>query len=1688
MIPKNYTIDQRYTVEKVLGDGLSGEVLLVKDSEGLKALKFLKKVQMNVSREEALQNFKNEFSILKELNHPHISRILDFGFDAKLQKYYLTTEYVSGGDLDTFCAKASLETKEKLIIEVLRALNYLHSRGIFHFDIKPQNILVGHNEQGEPVAKVIDFGLAGYGSPGKKVGTPIYMAPEVIQGGHLDGRTDLYSTGVMIYKILTGVNPFSGKSFQEIAEKQLHFIPEPMTAHNSHIPESWNHIVARLLKKDPNERYAQAAIVIRDFNFLSHNKFEIETKDTKLSYLPEKGTLIARENEWKKCTQLFEDVYEKEQSTRERLLIIEGEKGTGKTRLLSELKAYSQLKNVPVLTLSQYKEQKEHPEKYLLLIDAPHLSVNEVNKLISEHLTKTVLVIWAVETAPKNWSGSQVIHLEPYSKSDLKTYLESVTGLPDAPSVWIDEIYKRTQGNPLFVSEFVKALLDQDLFYDESGKWEVSTFEDVKIDFSKIHIPSSVEDVLKEKFLQLTDLGQNIIAWLAINRSPLHYSDFQVLESHPNLIHKLNHLVSCDFLEYQILSQRYSLKNLVFEDIVNSLLSEEDIRKKHEVLAHHFTQTRPNHVLSLYHQSFHADDEVAKTALLKMSEFHLQNSAFDEAITDMRRYVEIAETHFELKDQNVFMSLGQALTLSGQYQQANQIYIKLIDLLNGDAKSSSQDLLKVYLRCIDVYNKQDLLESVEAFCDKVQSIIDLDQDQKVISMILENYRAHLLFKRGQIESAYERFLSTREQWKHSFSDSEKQAVMNNRLVDIYSVREDYDKAMSFCQENIDVLEGMEHPYDLALNYYAMGDYSYRKSFLVSKTEDKNEIQNLWSTCERSLKSCVEISKKTAHATLLLRAYNGLGNLYYTKNDVPTALDHYKRTLSISQKINDYESSANTAFNIANIYTAQKNYNEAYSYLIFAINTFENLERIGPQSQSILYLSHLSLAEVYYFQDAIEKADMAMQKAKDIFAVNPLVKHYEYWMTIRLALVKAKQNDFDSAKHYYSSAKNLAKTDEEKSDLQSAEEIFMQNWPNTWIQNEGEISMSSPQKSAFNMDSLNRIIEINKVMNSEHDVEQLLNLVLDYAIDLTEAQGGAVLLLDESQNLVVARSKNLNQSQNNPISLSIAKQALKTGEIVEATDAGTDQRFDGSQSIVVNELKSVLCLPICSKQKAVGVFYLDNRLKKNAFQNTDVTLIKAFCDQVGLAIENAKLVSDLKNAKEVLKQDLSRTEEELEEVRHKLHEEVGHYHNSFGKNIISKSKTMNEIFRLMDKVIKSNLAIFIHGESGTGKELIAKALHYNNPSRSKNKFVAINCGAIPSNLMESELFGHKAGSFTGATRDKKGLFEEASGGTLFLDEIGELPLDLQVKLLRVIQEGEVQRIGDHQPIRVDVRVISASHQDLEDMLKKKTFREDLYYRLCQMKLNLPSLRARKEDIPDLVKHFVKKYSKDNSLDVQLEVTSDFLKALLDYDWPGNIRELENLVSVACALNENGRLTLDSLPEHYGINKKRVPLDMNMAVQSTVTSFDHSKHNELVNPIDAEPASHVLIDEKNHYDPRLSWYDYEAIIIAKAFESSGWRKKQVAEWLNMSHSTIYKKIDDYGLDDRKNPLYQKQFAYNAQYTLKDYVGMVFLASLKHHENHPYAAIKVLEISQGYFYKIIKDVQRKNQNTATSFVNQN
>ena len=439
--------------------------------------------------------------------------------------------------------------------------------------------------------------------------------------------------------------------------------------------------------------------------------------------------------------------------------------------------------------------------------------------------------------------------------------------------------------------------------------------------------------------------------------------------------------------------------------------------------------------------------------------------------------------------------------------------------------------------------------------------------------------------------------------------------------------------------------------------------------------------------------------------------------------------------------------------------------------------------------------------------------------------------------------------------------------------------------------------------------LRRLLALSRRLNSELRLEPLLDDVIDTAIELTSAERGFLLLYPPGRRdrleIVVARNigeEALAGEEGRP-SRSIAERAARSGEVQLTVDAAFDERFGAAESVAALRLRSVLAVPLRQKGRVIGTIYVDHRYRSAAFDSEAVELACELADIAAVAIENARLVEENRRRQEEidrfnqrLSDDLGRREAELIEVKSRLGEDdrAGLRHAYAG--LVGRSPAMVELLRTLDRVTDSTLPVVLFGESGTGKELVARALHQHGPRRDRS-FVAVNCGALPEPLLESELFGHVRGAFTGADRDRRGLFEVADGGTLFLDEIADTSLAMQTRLLRVLQEHEVRRVGDEKTRRVDVRIVAASNRDLEGLVGRGEFREDLYYRLNVVPIRVPPLRERVPDIPDLAEHILNRPAGGGA---PRAIARAALARLCAYAWPGNVRELENELARAGAL--------------------------------------------------------------------------------------------------------------------------------------------------------------------------------------------
>jgi len=529
-------------------------------------------------------------------------------------------------------------------------------------------------------------------------------------------------------------------------------------------------------------------------------------------------------------------------------------------------------------------------------------------------------------------------------------------------------------------------------------------------------------------------------------------------------------------------------------------------------------------------------------------------------------------------------------------------------------------------------------------------------------------------------------------------------------------------------------------------------------------------------------------------------------------------------------------------------------------------------------------------------------------------------------------------------------------------------------------------------SADNDQELAILTEIGQILSSTLDLRDAFAKVMQIISDKLNMRRGSLVLLDES----TGRLRTEAAIGLTPDEIERGKYALGegvTGNVVATGRARIirDLRIEPdflnrTGRITPEDTKdavSFLCVPIRIEGRTAGALSVDKPYISDEQLRGDHVFLDIVSAFLGQVIQINRMVM--------------RQKEELLEENAQLRAQVRDRYRF--ENIIGDSQAMHEVFATVGQVANSRATVLLLGETGTGKEMIAKAIHYNSPRREK-PFVRVNCGAMTSTLLESELFGHVKGSFTGAIRDKEGRFEAANSGTIFLDEIGTMEPQLQVKLLRVLQEREFERVGDTHTMKVDVRVIAATNIDLQEEVAKGNFREDLFYRLNVVSIYLPPLRNRREDIPRLIDHFLDKYNAINDRRLR-RISRDMLNVLLRYPWPGNVRELENAIERAVVLSTSEDFTEDLLP-----------LSVRMFAQQRRTNQSSESIETLTRRLADQAISDYELREGEIY--QLVIDQIEHALIDRALGKCGGVKTKAADFLGINRNTLNKKVKDLGIE--------------------------------------------------------------------------
>lgn len=804
--------------------------------------------------------------------------------------------------------------------------------------------------------------------------------------------------------------------------------------------------------------------------------------------------------------------------------------------------------------------------------------------------------------------------------------------------------------------------------------------------------------------------------------------------------------------------------------------------------------------------------------------------------------------------------------------------------------------------------------------DALEHLSSLSEREKDFKEHVRYLKARIFLERGQYEAVLKFTAKTDEQ------------LNALGLAHFYLGR--FDKAEELFQRVVQNSKNPRHQ-GSALNYLGMsrynrGDYPQALEYY---TKSRKELQ------------------KNQDQQSLVSVLMNLGALYQQTEQFKEALGAYEESLELARKMSHRFLIATLLNNLANLYLRFGAAKEAAGFLKEAQKITEEINAPYLQGYNFLIEGDWRLArsefegskkaydrgfEIFEKLRMKREAQIAKTNLFEMFVLAKKLKQARPYAVsleqkIQLDLLEGhprKVGDNPSYETLLAQAEYLigqGKKDAAAVSLERALGFFTRmeaaiphefrvslrhhpQWSRV-LKLQKELGGEDPVKIA----NFKKLLEVNKRMTSEHRLSALLEFIMDSVIEITGAERGFLILTSKKQKdsgfkINVARNMDQESVQKAAfkISRTLVDKVLESGKPILTTDAGADPRLKEAKSVQGLKLKSLLCVPLLNRKNSIGAIYVENRFQSGAFTPDHVEILAAFADQAAIAIVNARLYEEnfsksqeISRLNERLEVMVARKSVELEEVTEALSRKQESLELKYNyESIIGRSKPIQAVLQVLDRITDRDISVLVTGESGTGKELIARALHYNS-ARKQKEFMAINCSAIPAHLLESELFGHVKGAFTGADRDKKGLFETAEGGTVFLDEIGDMPLEMQSKLLRVLQEREVRPVGSNRKIPINVRVVSATNRDLRAACASKKFREDLYYRLNAVELHLPPLRERKEDIPLLANHLLEKLSPNQSV----KLTPAALNLLLHYDWPGNIRELVNELERAVSLSDS-----------------------------------------------------------------------------------------------------------------------------------------------------------------------------------------
>ncbi|MCC6625669.1 MAG: sigma 54-interacting transcriptional regulator [Deltaproteobacteria bacterium] len=934
-----------------------------------------------------------------------------------------------------------------------------------------------------------------------------------------------------------------------------------------------------------------------------------------------------------------------------------------------------------------------------------------------------------------------------------------------------------------------------------------------------------------------------------------------------------------------------------------------------------------------------------------------------DALVDARRGLELA--HSDDERRAAWLSIGRLEARASRFPRALEAF-SAARALRADA-----DVLAGLARAAAMSGDLASAEEVTA-----EGLALVGPAELGLRAALLYTQALVAWYRGELEVAEPRLAAALEAARAAGERAEEAAIVTalglivHRRGDLATAAQRYREALRLGEAARDEARVLSSLQNLGVVFHERGEWTealdtYRQALSLAEALDQRgrvaqiagNLGNLWrylgelERAEAVLGRARAIAHDDGNRHLESLVDNLLGDVASDRGDLVAAEQRYASAIAVGEAAGCHNEALEARVNLARLLVERGELARA------AREAEATLAQIGPTQDGLAALALSALAQIRRREGA--DAEAAATRCREAVARAAGAKNPDMrWPVLLEAAIAARERgELDEAERF---ARELRAVLQGQLDAvpPAHRDAFRGRRDRrvAWRETAALVAPSPARREPGGGDrsslGWSRLLEVHKRLASEHNVQRLLEYIMDSAILLTGAERGFLLLdarggpknseaTKEGFEVRVARNIDQENIRNRHLKISrgIARRVIEGGEPIITVDAMEDERYKEQLSVHDLRLRSILCLPMAFRGRVLGAIYLDNRFRPSAFADEDVRFMEAFADMAAIALDNARLVESL----EAGRKDLEAARREVEGLARRLEEELAARTRELEEsreaiaierrtlavgtrydNIIGSSASLRKVFAMIDRLRATDIPVLIEGESGTGKELVARAIHFSGP-RKERPFVAVNCGAIPAMLLESELFGHVRGAFTSATSDKKGLFEVAHTGTLLLDEIGELPLEMQVKLLRVLQSGDIQKVGATRQVTVDVRVLAATNRNLQEEVAAGRFREDLYYRLSVVPILIPPLRQRVEDIPLLVQHFIDANRKAGLGNVTA-ISKDAMTLLQRYTWPGNVRQLEMVLKNASVFADGATLTAKdfaSFPDLVGSSVAAVP---------------------------------------------------------------------------------------------------------------------------------------------------------------------